>query len=89
MRLFLSIQNVQKPNLNLNLNLNLHRKIIKMKIQNKTSILKSLRNLRKNAHLIDKTEKPSVEKETLDQNQPKSPASESKTPRREENVSKT
>ena len=89
MRLFLSIQNVQKPNLNLNLNLNLHPRIIEMKIQNKTSILKSLRNRRKNAHLIDKTEKQSVEKETLDQNQPKSPANESKTPRREKNVSKT
>ena len=87
MRLFLSIQNVQKPNLNLNLNLNLHPRIIEMKIQNK-SILKSLRN-RKNAHLLDKTEKQSVEKETLDQNQPKSPANESKTPRREKNVSKT
>ena len=89
MRLFLSIQNVQKPNLNLNLNLNLHQKIIKMKIQNKTSILKSIRNRRKNVHLIDITEKQSVEKETLDQNQPKSPANESKTPRREKNVSKT
>ena len=89
MRLFLSIQNVQKPNLNLNLNLNLHRKIIKMKIQNKTGILKSIRNRRKNVHLIDITEKQSVEKETLDQNQSKRPANESKAPRREKNVSKT